>query len=356
MSILPDQDNIDPWTLLDAVVLPEQERPVLRVEIIDGVEPLDAQIGVFPKKAVPDALHDALFGQPVLTAAETKSVDDDPAAVPPLHTYAILDAAKVTNLPELLERSGLEHRCLFKGNTFDELKHVAPWIVRLEERNSFTRNLFTRSKAHWHLWDDAPGLHVRSDGTLDQLWKHFRKFTRIRDENGKWFHLRFWSEPFLSALRDDALTKYYTVLQAPMSCALLMFIGRDREGIWWPIRLCDPVAKATTPMVLTSLLRTKLNLEVMRRQAEEELAPTLNSKSINLSECAYDLEALFALRQLLIDKGFKQAEHRRALFKVLYDKGFMRGSPWPRSLQDLLSDTSRGAGIRLWLLENRTYK
>ncbi|MEP4929489.1 MAG: hypothetical protein ABJT31_17080, partial [Hyphomicrobiales bacterium] len=58
-------------------------------------------------KTVPDALYEPLFGQP----------DDTP-----LHTYAILDAAKFPNLPELLEVSGLVHRCLFKGDAFDELK------------------------------------------------------------------------------------------------------------------------------------------------------------------------------------------------------------------------------------------
>ncbi len=70
-------------------------------------------------------------------------------------TYAILDAAKITNLPELLEASPLEHRCLFKGSAYDALKDAAPWVVRLENGNSFTRNLFTRSSAPWHQWWDS---------------------------------------------------------------------------------------------------------------------------------------------------------------------------------------------------------
>ena len=46
-----------------------------------------------------------------------------------VRTYAILDAAKAPGLPELLAASELEHRCLFKGDTYEELKDVAPWIV-----------------------------------------------------------------------------------------------------------------------------------------------------------------------------------------------------------------------------------
>lgn len=92
----------------------------------------------------------------------------------------------------MLEASGLEHRCLFKGNAYDELKNVAPWIARLEEGNAFTRNLFTRSSAPWHLWDTEPGIYIRAHGTLDEMWKHFRKFTKVKDEEGKWFYFRFW--------------------------------------------------------------------------------------------------------------------------------------------------------------------
>lgn len=66
---------------------------MLHIETIEGVEPLDTQIGVFPKKTVPDALHDALFGQPDPTAAVVEAAGGDAAL--PIQTYAILEAAKV---------------------------------------------------------------------------------------------------------------------------------------------------------------------------------------------------------------------------------------------------------------------
>lgn len=207
MNFPTEPDKDDPWALphsSTAAVQPDPEQSALQVETIEGVEPLDAQIGGFPKKTVPDALYDVLFGQPDPTAAEIKEAGSDPAAVPPMQTYAILDAAKVTNLPELLERSGLEHRCLFKGAAYDELKNVAPWIVRLEEDNAFTRNLFTRSDAHWHLWDKEPGIYVRSRGTLDDMWRHFRRFTRVQDEKGNWAYFNFWHGYVPHALATDA--------------------------------------------------------------------------------------------------------------------------------------------------------
>lgn len=53
-------------------------------------------------------------------------------------------AAKIVNLPELLESSRLWHRCLFQGKAYDELRTVAPWLVRPERENAFTRTLFSR--------------------------------------------------------------------------------------------------------------------------------------------------------------------------------------------------------------------
>lgn len=200
-----EQCNGDPWTLLPdrgAAVWLEPKQSAFHIKTIEGVEPLDTQIGVFPKKTVPDALRDAVFGQPDPTAAEVEAAGGDPAAVPIMQTYAILDAAKLTNLPGLLERSGLEHRCLFKGDAFEKLRNVAPWIVRLEEGNAFTCNLFTRSDAHWHLWDTEPGIYVRSRSILNDMWKHLRKFIRVQDEDGKWFYFRFWEPTFIETSLD----------------------------------------------------------------------------------------------------------------------------------------------------------
>ncbi|MFT6451410.1 MAG: hypothetical protein ACJA06_000894 [Halocynthiibacter sp.] len=185
-----------------------QTEPHLKVHTIEEVVPLDEQFGVENLKTVPDMLRDTVLGQPQPTKIESQRTDEDAPQMSPAGTYAILDAAKIKNLPELLETSGLEHRCLFKGDAFDELKDVAPWIVRLENGNRFTRNLFTCSDAPWHLWDDQPGIYLRSHGTLNEMWGHFRKFTRVQDENGKWIYFRFWESgsllELLQSWRDNS--------------------------------------------------------------------------------------------------------------------------------------------------------
>lgn len=199
-----DDELDDIWTIVPGAkrVAPASE-PSLRVEQIKGVRPLDSQFGIDQPKTAPDALVELLFGQPYPKEAEIVTAVGDPDQLPHLETYAILDAAKVVNLPEMLETSDLEHRCLFKGAAYAEMKDVAPWIVRLEDGNTFTRNLFTRSDAPWHLWDVNAGIYLRSSETLDVVRAHFRKFTRVRDSTGKWYYFRFWEAPYLEGLLEN---------------------------------------------------------------------------------------------------------------------------------------------------------
>ncbi|RAU19576.1 hypothetical protein DN062_00365 [Nitrincola tibetensis] len=58
----------------------------LQIETLGPFTPLDAQFSVYPKKTVPDTLHETLFGQPDPTEAERAEFGDH---TPPLATYAV---------------------------------------------------------------------------------------------------------------------------------------------------------------------------------------------------------------------------------------------------------------------------
>lgn len=189
----------DPWQFPPDPPPDQSVGAPLSITAIDDITPLDAQLGAFEKKTVPDSLKDALWGDHD-PGANRIGISEDGKTGPILQTYAILDAARITNLPELLERSGLEHRCLFQGRAFDDLKNVAPWLVRLELGNSFARNLFTQGGADWQLWDKRPGIYVRSRCDFMKIHNHFRKFTRVQDERGKWYYWRFWEVQSLIAV------------------------------------------------------------------------------------------------------------------------------------------------------------
>lgn len=187
--------NSDPWQDPLAGIDPGNRQIAIRMVTFDT--PLDAQIGVEPKRCVPAGLEPLIFGQPPASAREREIAG--PGPLPPMLSYALLDAAKVPNLADLLAGSGLEHRCLFKGEPAETLRDVAPWLVRLEPEARFTRNLFTAGKMPGALWDRRPGVLIRSRAEFQPLWAFLRKFTRLQDEAGKWFYFRFWEPDYLEA-------------------------------------------------------------------------------------------------------------------------------------------------------------
>ncbi|RCK51700.1 hypothetical protein TH25_08465 [Thalassospira profundimaris] len=168
----------------------------LTVEEIKGVEPLDLQFGIHPGKTVPDALMEPIFGQPEPTEAENAQYAGT-KTVPSLKTYAILDSAKIPYiLTSLLESSDLRYQSLFQGKTQEELEEHAPYLVELKPESGFTKQLFTGLKGVNGLWEKELGIFIRSRTNFDDIRRHFRKFTRVQDKDGKWFYFRFWEAKF----------------------------------------------------------------------------------------------------------------------------------------------------------------
>ncbi len=341
------EDDFDYWT--EEAPAPEKpaESPLL-IEIIDGVEPLDDQFGVAVPKTVPDALYEALFGQPEPTKDELANSKGDSAKVPPLHTYAILDAAKVTNLPEMLDTSGLDHRCLFKGKAEDELKSVAPWLVRLQDGNTFNRNMFTLSTTPWHLWGSEPGIYLRSRGTLDDVWKHFRKLTKVQDENQKWYYFRYWERQVLanlgSGLFDDLANAMFFSRGVEIKGIFVIDITASKVLQYQPCH--TTFATNAVPRLSTAFLGA-LDTATSHRKCREEItalrrtAPFQNDQSI-------DDQQLVDLRNWLFSKGFKQTEQRLVAMQ-LYLQAYFNNRVTLAT--EILSDTASGAGIRLWKLQ-----
>lgn len=125
----------------------------------------------------------------------------------PMQTYALLDAARIPGLTEVLETSRLDHACLFRGDSFDQLKQVAPWLVRIEGSGKFTRNLFRASSRSWHLWDKGAGIFIRTTAPLDELAAHLRRFTKVSDKDGKWLFFRFW-DPLVAQIYFDGMADH----------------------------------------------------------------------------------------------------------------------------------------------------
>ena len=174
-----------------------EDEGYLHIEEIGGVEPLDSQFGVHPPKTVPDALYEPLFGQPEITREDFISSGQHPGVIGGMKVYAILDVGKINSLLNSIEESGCAYRCLFQGKAAEEFRETAPYIVQLEPTNDFTKNVFSDTGSLRDIWGTEAGIFIRSRESIDQLRKHFRKFTRVQVEADKrWVYFRFW-EPIM---------------------------------------------------------------------------------------------------------------------------------------------------------------
>lgn len=347
-----DWSDDDPWQNLTNEVDGEfhDERDALRIETIEGVGPLDDQFGVHPPKTVPDALREVLFGQSEPSEAEIDRYSSA-ETVPPMQTYSILDAAKVFGMPEMLGASGLEHRCLFKGDAYDDMKDVAPWIVRLEDGNDFTQKLFTEGKPPWLMWDKEPGVYIRSRATLDTLWKHFRKFTRVQDENGKWFYMRFW-EPH--AIKSSAESDTAPFSSKDIYCVVA--ITDDVATIVYPQSPSDK----SGPPILTATDRVRHDDSVTVRyagQLSKELftATPGQMHRLGLSDAGPIRSVILELSKTLSVVGISRAADvaRISVLSLFYGTHFLRDPRITPIAIATLGDKSHSASIRVLNFDNR---
>ncbi|MBL3576282.1 DUF4123 domain-containing protein [Rhodovulum sulfidophilum] len=108
------------------------------------------------------------------------------------HTFAILDATKIPDLPDTLANSGLTYLNLFRGTAAQELVDVSPYTVKLEIENDFAWRIFTDTDKKTGLWSNEVGIYVRSKDAIEIPLRLFRKFTQVRDEHYNSSYFRFW--------------------------------------------------------------------------------------------------------------------------------------------------------------------
>lgn len=156
---------------------------------------------------------------------------DDP--VPEILCYALLEAARFPGLRETLDGGALDYACLFQGAAAKELGDVAPYLVQLPADHPFTRQLLTPWQAggpYWHHWGQNGVTLLRSSGSLEDLLRHFRKFTRLFDPaRSRWNYFRFYAPETLRGMIAHMNPAPFATFAAPV----LFFLteGRAQEPL-----------------------------------------------------------------------------------------------------------------------------
>jgi hypothetical protein len=109
-------------------------------------------------------------------------------ATPGQWTFTVLDGAALPELRGILQQMKPEHACLYRGALPDDIAQVAPYLVRLQTRHKFTRWVLEE------VWGKHCGIFglVSDDITLTILRRHFRRFTKVKSEDGRTLLFRFY--------------------------------------------------------------------------------------------------------------------------------------------------------------------
>jgi hypothetical protein len=125
----------------------------------------------------------------------------------PERLFVLLDAARIAGLPVLLQKLGIPHSCLFRGEVKEDIGRVAPYVARLNFESVHFEWLNVRS-------DDVPTLLFGiSDASGSQIFTHLRRFLLILSPEGQERFFRFYDPrvlaPFLEAGTDAEKRQFF---------------------------------------------------------------------------------------------------------------------------------------------------
>ncbi len=213
--------------------------------IIPGVTPLQDPKPGEEAPFIPPALQQYFF---------LPSDDNTPAQ----YTYAVLDGAKVTFLPDMLAASGLEYASLYEGmafaknydlDDFQALVEAGPWLVQLKADAQFTRHFFADNlenpDGHYLLARDA-GILVQSIQSLPDLQAHLRNFVQLPDEEDIRIFFRFYEPGMLDAALSLADAGQVAELFSEIT-ALWWLRTAMHDNEWDAIRVTPASGISTTP-------------------------------------------------------------------------------------------------------------
>ena len=110
-----------------------------------------------------------------------------------LKFYAILDGARSDKIYPAIKEYSVDHKCLFLAHTLlygGRLPHAlamaAPYLVKLQPGDLFTRWVVSRG------WGNSWGILLGSTSTFSILARHFRRFLMVKTEDEEKFYFRYY--------------------------------------------------------------------------------------------------------------------------------------------------------------------
>ena len=139
---------------------------------------------------------------------------------PDTHVFALLDGASVEGLLDHLYEDEPEFVCLYRGRLAPDMAEVAPYLVELHPDEPFTQWLLESC------WGKHWGIFAASPEGIRTLRQHFRRFTMVRDPDGKFLYFRFYDprvlRVFLPTCKPPELAEFFG--------PVLFYAAEDEDG------------------------------------------------------------------------------------------------------------------------------
>lgn len=129
-----------------------------------------------------------------------QSLEEHPGA----QLFVLLDPSRDTKITTVAQGLSERAECLYIGSARQEFEDDAPWLVQCGEMDGFSDYLVDEGLGqHWCVF-------VISGGSFDDLFRHFRHLTKIRQVDGESLFFRYYDPDVLGsipALPDRCSTK-----------------------------------------------------------------------------------------------------------------------------------------------------
>ncbi len=104
----------------------------------------------------------------------------------PSKLYAVVDCARDPAIYEALQGLEAQKTCLYAGALSEELERSAPHLAQVEPDSPFLATFFEQG------WGQSWGIFARSEATLEELRKHFRRFLEVETDDGRQIYFRYY--------------------------------------------------------------------------------------------------------------------------------------------------------------------
>lgn len=110
--------------------------------------------------------------------------------VPDNRLFAVLDGARVPDLPRRLFDHDVPNYCLLEGDIDPDMAYIAPYLAYLAPEEKFTDWVFAEGAGK--KW----GIFVRSRASVIELRRHFRGLVNVITEDGQPLKFRYY-DPYV---------------------------------------------------------------------------------------------------------------------------------------------------------------